>query len=333
VGPLQASTTAPSGATSGWHTHVTIDAGHDGGQVGYAGTTQVTAELDLADALDLDHALREGAAELKALGSQESLGARRALTLGHLARHQLALDLALDLATATGTATGLTPDTGAAAPTGTVAPPAARALELHLHFKAGLAGGLEIDRHGRLDEGQRLLLLDLVKSWCGDSHTRITLKPVIDLNTELHTPGYEPTDRQREQIMLRDLRVPLVQPPRVALRPRPHHPLRPQRRSRRPTATRPDEHIQPRRPVPAPSPPQDPRPLASQPAHQRSLRVDQPARPHLPARPHRHHPDRERHRIRSRPTRPTLTPPRTPPATTRHKSEPAGPPARPDRLG
>jgi len=46
--------------------HVTIDAGHDGGQVGYAGTTQVTAELDLADALDLDHALREGAAELKA---------------------------------------------------------------------------------------------------------------------------------------------------------------------------------------------------------------------------------------------------------------------------
>jgi hypothetical protein len=55
-----------------------------------------------------------------------------------------------------------------------------------------------------LDEGQRLLLLDTVKSWCGDSHTKVTLKPVIDLNTELHTPGYEPTDRQREQIRLRD---------------------------------------------------------------------------------------------------------------------------------
>ena len=168
--------------------HVTIEADHDG-QVGYAGTTQVTAELDLADALDLDHALRTGAAELKALGSQESLGARRAMALGHLARHQLALDLT------TATRTGGTTDADL---------PAARALELHLHFKAGLSSGLEIDPCGRLDEGQRLMLLDLVKSWCGDTHTRITLKPVIDLNTELHTLGYAPTDRQREQIILRD---------------------------------------------------------------------------------------------------------------------------------
>lgn len=175
--------------------HVTIDAGQ-GGQVGYAGTSQVTAELDLADGLDLDHALRTGAAELKALGSQESLDARRATALGHLARHQLALDLA--------TGTGLTTDPGSAQPASTDNLPAARALELHLHFKASLTDGLDIDPFGRMDEGQRLLLLDLVKSWCGDSHTRINIKPVIDLNTDLHTPGYEPTDRQREQIALRD---------------------------------------------------------------------------------------------------------------------------------
>jgi len=169
--------------------HVTIEAGH-GGQVGYAGTTQVTAELDLADALDLDHALRTGAAELKALGSVESLGARRAMALGQLARHQLALDLT------TGTSTGTSTGTGAGLKADADLP-AARALELHLHFKASLGegaeGGLEIDRFGRLDEGQRLLLLHLVKSWCGDSHTKVTLKPVIDLNTELHTPGYEST--------------------------------------------------------------------------------------------------------------------------------------------
>jgi hypothetical protein len=176
--------------------HVTIGAGH-GGQVGYAGTTQVTAELDLADALDLDHALRTGAAELKAFGSPESLGARRAMALGHLARHQLALDLATRTSTSTGA--GQTRSTDL---------PAARALELHLHFKAdlssGLAGGLEIDRFGRLDEDQRLLLLDTVKSWCGDTHTQVNVKPVIDLNTELHTAGYEPTGRHREQIQLRD---------------------------------------------------------------------------------------------------------------------------------
>ncbi|UUZ59797.1 hypothetical protein [Nocardioides sp. B-3] len=149
--------------------HVTVDTD----QVGYAGTTPVTAELDLADALDLDHVLREGAAELKALGSEESLGAHRAMALGHLARHQLALDLSSGI--------GLT--TEADVPDGKRHLPASRALELHLHFKAGLAGGLEVDQFGRMDEGQRLLLLDPVKSWCGDSHTRINLKPVIDLNT------------------------------------------------------------------------------------------------------------------------------------------------------
>ena len=43
-----------------------------------------------------------------------------------------------------------------------------------------------------------------MKGWCGDSHTRVNVTPVIDLNAELHTPGYEPTDRQRELVMLRD---------------------------------------------------------------------------------------------------------------------------------
>lgn len=188
--------------------HVSIDAGPGGtggtggaGQVGYAGTTVLTAELDLADALDLDHALRTGAAELKALGSTEPLDARRAMALGHLARHQLALDLAGGPTTAAAAAAVRGHPAG-------VDLPAARSLELHLHFQAGLAGGLagglEVDPFGRLEEGQRLLLLETVTKWCGDSHTQVTIKPVIDLNAELSTPGYEPTDRQRDQIQLRD---------------------------------------------------------------------------------------------------------------------------------
>jgi hypothetical protein len=180
--------------------HVTIDAG----QVGYAGTLQVAGELDLADGLDLDHVLSAGAAELKALGSEASLDARRSMALGHLARHQLALDLTSrkGLTTTEGEAAGSVGSAGA------VALPAARDLELHLHFKTSLAesatGGLVVDHLGRMDEGQRLLLLDLVKSWCGASHTKVTVKPVIDLNTDLSTPGYAPTDRQREQVALRD---------------------------------------------------------------------------------------------------------------------------------
>ena len=57
---------------------------------------------------------------------------------------------------------------------------------------------------GRLEEGQRLVLLDQVKAWCTDSRTRVTIKPVIDLTTELSAPGYAVPDRIREQVILRD---------------------------------------------------------------------------------------------------------------------------------
>ena len=50
-------------------------------------------ELDLADALDLDEAIRGIADQLKALGSTESLDVRRSVAAGELARRQLALDL------------------------------------------------------------------------------------------------------------------------------------------------------------------------------------------------------------------------------------------------
>ena len=61
--------------------------------VHFAGTMRLEAELDLADALDLDRALAHSAATQKALGSDLSLNARRAVGLGDLARTQTALDL------------------------------------------------------------------------------------------------------------------------------------------------------------------------------------------------------------------------------------------------
>ena len=69
--------------------HVTVNKD----DVHYAGTLHVEADLDLADALDLDHALVHGAATQKALGSTETLDVRRAKALGDLARTQTALDL------------------------------------------------------------------------------------------------------------------------------------------------------------------------------------------------------------------------------------------------
>nr|WP_300044857.1 HNH endonuclease signature motif containing protein [uncultured Nocardioides sp.] len=160
--------------------HATIDTQ----DVHFAGTMRMEAELDIADALD--RALTHGAALRKALGSDESLATRRAKALGDLARTQTALDLA---------GAGTEPQRL----------PAAREVVLHAHFDASMDGRATVFAPtGRMEEGQRLVLLDQVQSWCADSRTKITVKPVIDLNADLSTPAYEIPDRLREQVTLRD---------------------------------------------------------------------------------------------------------------------------------
>ncbi len=62
-------------------------------QVSYDGTAAVHGELDLADAQDLETAVAGLAAQLKDLGSEESLDVRRALAVGEMARAQMTLDL------------------------------------------------------------------------------------------------------------------------------------------------------------------------------------------------------------------------------------------------
>jgi 5-methylcytosine-specific restriction endonuclease McrA len=172
--------------------------------VHYAGTMHFEADLDIADALDLDNALVHGAATLKALGSTESLDVRRAKALGDLARTQTALDLAGvgGRGVRDERADKSRPDL-----------PAAREVELHVHFDAtpdqandgeGTVVRTVFGPTGRLEERQKLVLLDQVKAWCGDSRTRVTIKPVIDLNAELSAPGYEIPARIREQVILRD---------------------------------------------------------------------------------------------------------------------------------
>ncbi len=177
--------------------HVTINKD----DVHYAGTLHLEADLDLADALDLDRAITHGAATLKAIGSTDSLNARRAAALGDLARTQTALELFTH------------------GHTGTPAPaqdpvrdglPVAREVVLHAHFTAWTEGDATAPGQtvfgptGRLEEGQRLILLDQVRSWCADTRTKITIKPVIDLNTPLAATGYAIPDRIRDHIILRD---------------------------------------------------------------------------------------------------------------------------------
>ncbi|KRE92275.1 hypothetical protein ASG76_17670 [Nocardioides sp. Soil774] len=168
--------------------HVTI---HDE-DVHFAGTVRIEAELGLADAIDLENAVAHGAAAQRALGSTDSLDARRAQALGELARTQTALDLFSQ---------------GSADPSSDgYGLPVAREVVLHAHFDATPApdGSTVFGSTGRLEERQRLLLLDQLRSWCGESRTKITIKPVIDLDSALSTPAYEVPDRIREQVVLRD---------------------------------------------------------------------------------------------------------------------------------
>jgi hypothetical protein len=171
--------------------HVTVNKD----DVHYAGTLRIEAEVDIADALDLDRAVAHHAATQKALGSQLPLDARRAKALGDLARTQTALDLAFQDGAGKGDGDDESNDNL----------PAAREVVIHAHFDASLSGDATVfGSTGRMENSQRLALFDQVRSWCSDSRTKVTVKPVIDLNTQLTAQGYEIPDRLREQVQLRD---------------------------------------------------------------------------------------------------------------------------------
>jgi hypothetical protein len=163
--------------------------------VHYAGTMRIEAEVDIADALDLDRAVAHHAATQKALGSELPLDARRAKALGELARTQTALDLAFQDGAVKGDGDDESTDNL----------PAAREVVIHAHFDASMSGDTTVfGPTGRMENGQRLALLDQVQSWCADSHTLVTVKPVIDLNTNLTAQGYKVPADIREQVQLRD---------------------------------------------------------------------------------------------------------------------------------
>jgi hypothetical protein len=182
--------------------HVTVDTD----DVHYAGTMRIEAEVDLADALDLDRALAHHAATQKALGSELPLDARRAKALGDLARTQTALDLA-DVAGGGFEARSARTSTTEGADTDPAAEdlPAAREVVIHAHVDASFSGDATVfGPTGRMENGQRLVLLDQIKSWCADTRTKVTIKPVIDLNTPLTAQSHAIPDRIREQVQLRD---------------------------------------------------------------------------------------------------------------------------------
>ena len=131
-----------------------------------AGTVEVSGTLDLPDALDLETALAQRAAELKDLGSVESLNVRRAQALGDLARGQGTLDY-----------------------------DQARPLVVHLHESSDV---------GRCDNTRTPVLAETIREWCANPHVVITVKPVRDLADHIHVAAYEVPDRLTEHDTLID---------------------------------------------------------------------------------------------------------------------------------
>ncbi|WP_323794210.1 HNH endonuclease signature motif containing protein, partial [Nocardioides sp.] len=138
------------------------------------GTVDVTGTLSVEDALDLEAAVRQGAKALGDLGCEESLGARRSMAVGEMARQQLTLDLESG------------GDTGG------------RGVVIYAHLDAD-SPHVSLDNIGGGD-----VLIDQLKAWCQTAGTTVTIKPVIDLNQEISTNAYVPTAKLVEQVRLRD---------------------------------------------------------------------------------------------------------------------------------
>lgn len=199
-----------------------------------SGLTPVTGRIDLPDALDLEAAVSHTAEQPAAWGSDDSVDVRRARALGDLARQHLvwygeqtppmgigdtwmahpggtgaAHRSAPAAEPACGPASGSvsSPDEAdaprtAAGPRWQVKP--RRQVVLYVHLgESDLRGGRHTDV-GRVESTGAPVTAETIREWCGDSSTRLSARPVLDLATSLHADSYEVPERLREQIRLRD---------------------------------------------------------------------------------------------------------------------------------
>lgn len=146
-----------------------LDIGVD--QVRADGTVTVEGVLDLADALDLEHAVRREAQALADLGCTEALAVRRSLAAGSLARGDTPLDLV---------------------------------LTVHIQASA-LASPAPAGELARVDATRGFVTAAQVRDWCGRPDARVLVRPVVDADQHVHVDAYEVSDRLRHLTGLRDL--------------------------------------------------------------------------------------------------------------------------------
>ena len=158
---------------------------------GAPATTDVTMTLDTPDALLFDQTVTQIAADLKGLGDPDTLDVRRAHAVGILADPQHALDLLSGRE-------GAAPSPGARA----------GATNLYLHLTpadlasdlGGSTGAVSIEK---LSAATTALLTDWLTRFA-QAGAKITLRPVLDLNSERAVDQHDPPPAMRETVVLRD---------------------------------------------------------------------------------------------------------------------------------
>ncbi|UFU05040.1 HNH endonuclease [Ruania halotolerans] len=207
------------------------------GVAGSGAIVHVDGALEVADALDLDAAVRDRARALATLLPGTSEDVRRSIAVGDLARGQDTLPLTTTDTSATGAAgpgtgdgddTDTSADTGAGSATKTLTRDVAdtdsgpgrgatgRTVMLYLHLPAHALNPGTGERRdyaagsvfstgaiGRCENTKSPVTTEQVRSWC-QAAGRVIVRPVIDLNAHYSASTYEANPRLREQITLRD---------------------------------------------------------------------------------------------------------------------------------
>ena len=155
---------------------------------GAPATTDITMTLDTPDALLFDQTLTRIAGDLKELGDSEDLEVRRARAVGILADPQFALDLL----------------------SGRDAAPSHRggATNLYVHLTpddliTDLAENTGAAFIEKLGAATTQLLTDWLTRFAA-AGTKITLRPVLDLNSNAAVDQHDPPEAMRETVVLRD---------------------------------------------------------------------------------------------------------------------------------
>jgi hypothetical protein len=168
--------------------HATVTLDHVLSDLGVAGvaTGRLDAVLDAADAVDLDAALADLAADLAAAGDAAPLDVRRSRALGLLARGE-SVELP-DQPDRSDGRRGVTPRRR-------------REVVLHVHLAQaalhGFGDGIAtLCSHTGRPLGQ--VTVEQVQDWCAPG-AQVVVKPVLDLAETIRSTGYQPSPRLREQ--------------------------------------------------------------------------------------------------------------------------------------